>query len=421
MIEPLFLSLSTVVSILALAMGAYVLFRNPHQGISRAFFGVMALLSISSALDYLFLTAPSLEQARLMVRPLIFCLVCMFGGFLYLATFFSLRSDCAVITRNWGRYVAVVISSGIISALFFVNVQMGDFGWFTPNSLEMLGVGLFMLIYLGFALRLLWAAHRGNRDPAYGKLAAALTLAMAVPFVYPLMISFLELAGISFPTPMAPANMVASTVFFYAIVRERLFDIRPSDDFSRVKFKPISTNLEKGRSYAVEEKGTDTSFRIFASELSAGRKGLIVSRRHPDQIREEFGLKNTPIIWLAHRPVKEAVSPSNLQLLERTITRFMSEGRNTVVLVEGLDKLILETSSEKAMRFMFALGDEALVRGSRLILSFDPNGLSERDLALLMRDMVVLDHMGLPVQFRTEDRHNLPEMVGISPSSRRWA
>ncbi|HEY3419812.1 MAG TPA: DUF835 domain-containing protein [Methanomassiliicoccales archaeon] len=421
MIQPLFLSLSAVVSIMALAMGAYVLFRNPHQWISRTFFIVMMLLSLSSALDYLFLTAPTIEQATLIVRLLIFCLVCMFGGFLYLATFFSLQSDSAMIKRNCVKYMVLVIVSGTVSALIFVKVRMGDYGWFIPNSPEMLGIGFVMLAFLGCTLQLLRSAHHASRDPSFGKLAAVLSLAMVVPFAYPLMISLLEMFGIGFPSPMAPANLITSSVFFYAIIRERLFDIRPSDDFSRKKFKPISTKLEKGRSYAIEEKGTDTSFSIFASELNAGRKGLIISPRHPEQIREEFGLRNTPMIWLAHRPVKEAVSPSNLPLLERTIMRFMSEGRNTVVLVEGLDKLILETSSEKAMRFLFALEDEALVRGSRLILSFDPKGLSERDLALLMRDMVVLDRMGLPVLFRSNGCSDRPDMVGISLSSHRLA
>jgi hypothetical protein len=101
--------------------------------------------------------------------------------------------------------------------------------------------------------------------------------------------------------------------------------------------------------------------------------------------------------------------------------RFMGEGGNTVVLVEGLDKMILETSSEKAMRFLFNLEDEALVRGSRLILSFDPEGLSERDLALLMRDMVVLDHEGSVVARPLERGRDLPEAVEISLSSHRWA
>jgi hypothetical protein len=234
------------------------------------------------------------------------------------------------------------------------------------------------------------------------------------------MISLLELLGISFPPPIAPAILITSAVFFYTIVQERLFDIQPSDDFSRVNFKPLTTMLEKGRSYAVEEKGTEASFRVFASELNSGRKGLIISRTHPEQIREEFGLRNTPIIWLAHRPAKEALSPSNLPLLERTVMRFMRDGRNTVVLVDGLDKLILETSSQRALRFLFALEDEALVRGSRLILSFDPNGLSERDLALLMRNMVVLDHAGLTVVNRFEEGPALPDKVGISLSSRQW-
>lgn len=404
-----------------MAMGAYVFFRNPHLGISRAFFAVMLLLSATSALDYLFLTAPTYDRAMLMLRLLEFFLVCLFGGFLYLATFFALESDCAVFARNWPRFAGLVVLSGVVSALFFAKARMGEQGWFVPNSPEMLGTGAFMLIYLGYSLHVLSSAHRVSRDPGHGARVAGLTLAMALPFAYPLLISLLELFGISFPTPLAPAYLITSMVFFHAIVRERLYDMVPSDDFSRVLLRGQPIKLESGRSYAVQEKGTGTSFRIFASELNAGRKGLIISRRHPDQIREEYGLRNTPMIWLAHRPIKDAVPPSNLALMERTVMRFMSEGGNTVVLVEGLDKIILETSSEKAMRFLYALTDEALVRGSRLILSFDPEVLSPRDVALLMRDMVVLDHEGSPVVRPPAFGPDLPGPVGLSLSSRRWA
>jgi hypothetical protein len=419
MIDPLLMSISTVILITSLVMGFYVFMRNPHLGISRAFFAVMALLAATSALDYQFLSASSVSSALLMVRLLEFCQVCMFGGFLYLVTFFSLQSDRAKFARHWVGYMALIVSSAILAALFFVKVEYVPEGWFVPNSPEMIGVGLIMLIYLGYSLHLLSAAHKASRDPGYGTLVAGLSLAIALPFVYPLMTSSFELFGIEFPPSLVPAYLLTSIIFFYAIVRERLFDILPSADSPRVLFKSLSIKLENGRSYAVEEKGTDLSFRIFASELNAGRKGLIISRRHPEQIREEFGLRNTPMIWLANRPIKDAVAPSNLSLLGRTVMRFMNDGGNTVVLVEGLEKIILETSTEKAMRFIFELEDEAMVRGSRLILSFDPEGLSERDRALLMRDLVVLNNDGSMAGRPYVQGLDLHETVGISPSSHR--
>jgi hypothetical protein len=257
--------------------------------------------------------------------------------------------------------------------------------------------------------------YRNSRDPRYGSLVAG--LALAVPLAYLLFISLMELLGIPFPSPLAPAYLITSLGFFYAIVREHLFDILPSADSPMIRTKGAPIVLENGRSYAVQEKGMETSFRIFASELIAGRKGLIISQRYPEQIREEHGLWNTPMIWLAHRPIKDAMSPSNLPLLARTVVRFMNEDENTVVLLDGLDKLILETSSEKAMRFLFDLEDEALVRGSRILLLFDPEGLSERDHALLIRDTVVLDQNGSEVDRPTVP--GLPESVGLSPSSRQ--
>jgi hypothetical protein len=421
MIDPAFMSISTVVSASALALGSYVLLRNPHLSISRAFFLVMVMVSVISVLDFLFLTANTYEDALLFLRPLMFCWVCLFGGFLYLSTFFALESDGAIFSRHWAVYFFLVALAGACSAVFFTNAAMGADGWFIPNSWELLGVGSFILVFLGYSLHVLNGANHSLRGVGNAKLVAGLTLAIVVPFAYQVLTSLLEVFSIHFPSPAGPSLMITSIVFFYAIVRVHLFDILPSSDAPRVSIKFLPINLEQGRSYAVEEKGTDTSFRIFASELNAGRKGLIISRRHPEQIREEYGLRNTPMIWLALRPIKDAVSPANLPLLERTVNRFMNEGGNTVVLVEGLDKIILETSSEKAMRFLFKLEDEALVRGSRLILSFDPEGLCQRDRALIMRDMVVLDHEGRPVVLPGPPGTELPGKVGLSLSSRRWA
>ena len=421
MIDPAFMSISTVVSASALAMGAYVLVRNPHLGVSRAFFLVMVLVSVISVLDFLFLTANSYQGAMMWLRLLVFCWVCLFGGFLYLSTFFALESDCAIFARHWGWYFVLVMLTGGFSALFFVRAQAGSEGWFIPNSWEMLGIGSVMLGYLGYSLHVLNRAYHSSRGAGNENLIAGLTLAIIAPFAYQVLTSLLEMFGIPFPSPAGPSLLITSIVFFYAIVRVHLFDVLPSSDAPHIRIKYLPIELESGRSYAVEEKGTETSFRIFASELNAGRKGLIISRRHPEQIREEYGLRNTPMIWLAKRPIKDAVSPANLPLLERTVNRFMNEGGNTVVLLEGLDKMIMETSSEKAMRFLFHLEDEALTKGSRLILSFDPRGLSERDRALLMRDMIVLDKEGLLVVRPTAPGTDLPEKVGISLSSRRLA
>ena len=421
MIDPAFMSISTVVSASALALGGYVLVRNPHLSISRAFFLVMVLVSVISVLDFLFLTANSYDDAMIFLRPLVFCWICLFGGFLYLSTFFALESDCAIFARHWALYFVILMLAGGLSAVFFAKAQMGSEGWYIPNSWELLGVGSVIFAFLGYSLHVLNRAYHSSRVAGNEVLVAGLTLAIVVPFAYQVLTSLLEIFGIPFPSPAGPSLLITSIVFFYAIVRVHLFDILPSSDAPRINIKYLPIKLESGRSYAVEEKGTDTSFRIFASELNTGRKGLIISRRHPDQIREEYGLRNTPIIWLAQRPIKDAVSPGNLPLLEHTVTRFMNDGGNTVILVDGLDKMIMETSSEKAMRFLFNLEDEALTRGSRLILSFDPRGLSERDRALLMRDLIVLDQNGSMVVRPAVPVIDLPEKVGISLSSHRWA
>jgi len=58
--------------------------------------------------------------------------------------------------------------------------------------------------------------------------------------------------------------------------------------------------LKAGHSYLLPEDKAEKSSRLFVNLVTHGAQGLYISRRYPGEVRDAYGLKLTPIIWLTH-------------------------------------------------------------------------------------------------------------------------
>jgi len=147
-----------------------------------------------------------------------------------------------------------------------------------------------------------------------------------------------------------------------------------------------------GRVHVVEEPSPEFSLDAFVNIISASGTGgarpagLVVSRMHPDQIRQRHGLETTPIYWLAARAGDDVISPNNLGILTHTIVRFVEEHPGCVVLLEGLEYLVSNNEFIKVLRVINQLNDLISQTGSVLILPVDTRAFSSREVALLERN-----------------------------------
>jgi two-component system cell cycle response regulator len=151
--------------------------------------------------------------------------------------------------------------------------------------------------------------------------------------------------------------------------------------------------LAPGKCYVVEETPPAVSFDAFSNLISTadenGSKvvGLLVTRQHPDMVRQKYGLKNTPVYWLATRAGEGVISPTNLGILTQTMVKFVQENESGVVLLDGLEYLVSNNDFNKVLRAIDQVNDHISQSGSRLILPVDPRAFEPRELALLERNM----------------------------------
>jgi CheY-like chemotaxis protein len=149
--------------------------------------------------------------------------------------------------------------------------------------------------------------------------------------------------------------------------------------------------LRRGFTYLVKETKPHKSFEIFVDQVTHNIQGLCVTRQHPTILRKEWGLEKTPIIWLSNQLGKVYVNPSNIGILSDTIIRFVEKSEDGVILIDGVEFLIVNNDFEKVLRMIHHITEAVMENRSRLIVSVDPRTLETRELALLERNMEIIE------------------------------
>jgi hypothetical protein len=149
--------------------------------------------------------------------------------------------------------------------------------------------------------------------------------------------------------------------------------------------------VERGFVYLVKEKRPGIAFAMFNEAVAHGAKGMVVTREHPNRLKQTHDFRADKILWLTRRVGEDHVDPTELIRLSMNISKFIEGNPKTVVLVEGLEYLITQNDFETVLRFVNHLHDFVLAHDCAVIIVLDPRVLSTRELALLERSARVVE------------------------------
>jgi len=126
-------------------------------------------------------------------------------------------------------------------------------------------------------------------------------------------------------------------------------------------------DLEMGKIYVVPEK----AYEVFTDLVLHGVEGLCITHHSPEEVRRQWGFKETPIIKLSDEKGSDRyISPRNLPLLFMTIKSFVESSKNSIVLIDSIEQLVEENKGRVPARELldFVYQMELLGRKTRLIL-----------------------------------------------------
>jgi hypothetical protein len=154
---------------------------------------------------------------------------------------------------------------------------------------------------------------------------------------------------------------------------------------------------EEGLMYVVRERKPFLSYKLFENTLADNVPGLCVTRQFPDKVREAFELKDTRILWLSHTPGKDHHNPTSIGTLATIISSFIERYDRCVVLIDGLEYLVINNGFQQVLRFAEHINEQVMQSRSTVLIPISPNAFSEKELALLERNVEVIQQPALSI------------------------
>ena len=154
--------------------------------------------------------------------------------------------------------------------------------------------------------------------------------------------------------------------------------------------------LERGVCYVVKEKKPDLGYRMFEAAVRNATPGLCITRQHPDRLRRERNLGEVRVIWLSHTPGEDFHNPTAIGTLAKVIQKFVEDqGGEGVVLLDGIEYLVINNGFLQTLMFVEHVNEFVMQRRAILIMPVSPATLEEKELALLERNIEVVESPSL--------------------------
>ncbi|TLZ53087.1 MAG: DUF835 domain-containing protein [Methanobacteriota archaeon] len=154
-------------------------------------------------------------------------------------------------------------------------------------------------------------------------------------------------------------------------------------------------DIKRGLTYLVLEQSPEHSFEIFRDFVTHGAQGLCITRKAPKVVMEQYGLEKTPILWLSRVATqKNSIRPSPPENVALAVEHFIGVGRESVVLLDGLEYLIAHNDFQSVLALLHDLNENVSLSDSILLIPADSNALNEKEYALLRREVEIIQPPG---------------------------
>ncbi len=166
----------------------------------------------------------------------------------------------------------------------------------------------------------------------------------------------------------------------------------------------LPMDIEKGVCYLVKEKKPDVSYRLFEVLREQKLPGLVVTRQYPERVRRERDLADVRIVWLSHTPGEDFHNPTAIGTLAKVLQKFVEDNNGEgVILLDGLEFLIINNGFLQTLMFVEHVNEFIMQHHGILLLPVSPETLEEKELALLERNLKVLESPALKTDLETRE------------------
>ncbi|MEE9223820.1 MAG: DUF835 domain-containing protein, partial [Thermoplasmata archaeon] len=220
----------------------------------------------------------------------------------------------------------------------------------------------------------------------------------------------IDLRSVGFVVQISLVGVIAYAIRDKTFLQDLLIPVTEADLKTKKTY-----DLPGGYSYLVEEQTPSLCFEVFKDLVTHGNQGLCITRTMPEKVRSQYGLEKTPIIWLTRvADSPDTLRPYPVGKISETVQLFISAGKNTVVLLDGVEYLILHNDFKTVLTSLQDLNEYIAQNDSILILPVDAEAMEPKEFALLRRDLRMIE---TPPKIRVPEKAEEPATKDEEPET----
>jgi len=156
-----------------------------------------------------------------------------------------------------------------------------------------------------------------------------------------------------------------------------------------------SVRLKAGSIYLVKERKPTVSLKLFEKAVGMGLPGFCVTRQHPNRVKEKIDLPNTKMLWLSQTPGKGNHNPTDIGALATLIASFIEKHRKSITLIDGIEYLVINNGFQQVLKFTELINEQVMQSESLILIPVSQSALSDKEMALLERNVESLESADL--------------------------
>src|SRR6266699_5210368 len=389
--------ISIASSSVAVAVSAYVVRKIPNRRAGDTFVLAMVFFVLAGAFAYLLRTSTldyyGPNSGPLAIARLFYFFHMLAVGFTasfigqYFLGFELMRRR---IVNLFLQASLLVVAVGVTIQVTTLENEYGGIGVVVEDAWATASLAIFATIFMSTALAVLVRTLIRNKDPIVRKQTILMTAGVVTHGVgaetYMYSRIFLDL----YPPPFLTITALAmAACFAVAVLRYKMLVVTPR------KEEPVALprrfDLKEGRAYLLRERRPKLVFLALAEAVRHGAIGLVITRRAPVEVREDYDLPATAIVWLTSSLGQNRLAPMPPEALERVVREFVAKQPTAVVALEGVEYIANYVGTERLVRCLHAVRDLATSAGGVLLVSADLTSLAEPITSMLERDFEPLE------------------------------
>lgn len=157
-------------------------------------------------------------------------------------------------------------------------------------------------------------------------------------------------------------------------LERKIVELRGTLEVEVLKERPRTKELLEIGSYLVKEERPAKSLSILSSIPEKALNCLIISRVSPEKLEGFEDFKEKTPVWLSREGGEKDVDN-----LAGEVNKFLDRNSRGVIFFHGVDYLVQENGSDRALKFMAYLKEKVVKTNSYLIVSLNPETLNPTD------------------------------------------